>query len=401
MSKKITDVTIVGAGIAGLSLALALSRKNFTVNLLDSRELNYQSSHDDLNLNRVVALNHSSIKILDNLKVWDKIKPSVGSYKKMYIYEQDEVGSISFSADELGLSKLGYIVSNDIIINTLLGQALEEENINIHLNQTVKKLNLGDVQTVVTNEGLELESSLVVGADGANSTVRDLLGIECNEKPYSHTAIVATVELERGHDNTAWQRFANEGPLAFLPLKDDKLASIVYSSDNSKFLLGMDDKQFSSHLSNVTDGVFGKISLKSQRVSFPLARKHVSEYGVLGCVLVADAAHLVHPLAGQGINLGLLDVASLVDILCQSRQNNCKLSSKRIVIKLEESRRIHNAMLLLLTDNLKKLFANDNSIVTLVRNLGLNLLDKNIWLKKQMVNVALGKVGELPSLAKT
>ena len=385
------DVVIVGGGMVGLTLALALNNHGIQVAVLEANSSREYALDGNRVETRVSAINHTSKRLLQNVGVWDYIKNSrIAPYYNMQVWDDDESTAINISAEEIAEHSLGCIVENDVIIAALL-EKIKDTSIEILYNSKIIEVKrLHDKATVVL-ENTEIQTNLVVGADGSNSFVRDYFNFATRVKPYNHTAIVATLHLEKPHDETAYQRFYDKGILAFLPLSDLNKASIVWSvtTDYSRYLMNLEESAFESRLKEDICKVLGDVKLLSKRFSFDLIQRHAKEYAQDNVVLVGDAAHTIHPLAGQGVNLGFKDVIALDDILGTAFTKGRLIGHISTLDKYQRARRLDNTKMIATMKAFKESFASDKEIVKSIRKTGLGLVDRNTILKKIFVKQAL------------
>ncbi len=321
------DVVIVGGGLAGAALALSLAPLSLRVALVEGRTLDgarppLEESVLDYDP-RVSALTEASRQLLETLQVWaDIAEQRACAYGEMQVWDAEGTGRIHFSAAEVQRPALGHIVENRLITVALI-QRLEETGVAMISGTAVQGLSReGDVNHLQLADGRSLQAPLIVAADGAQSRLRDWAGFVTREWDYHHHAIACTVECELPHRATAWQRFMPEGPLAFLPLADaagqQRYCSIVWSAQPAlaESLMAMEEVEFCSALGQAFEHQLGAVLACGKRFSFPLRQRHAREYARAGVVLVGDAAHSIHPLAGQGINLGFADVQVLAEQAC-------------------------------------------------------------------------------------
>jgi 2-octaprenylphenol hydroxylase len=250
-------------------------------------------------------------------------------------------------------------------------------------------------------DGSVLRAGLVVGADGARSQVREMAGIQSRSEPYDQHAVVATVHAEQGNRSTAWQRFMRDGPLALLPLEQD-LFSIVWSTapNEAERLCALPEDEFNTLLTGASESRLGRLTLQGARAAFPLRLQHAEQYVLPGLALVGDAAHVIHPLAGQGVNLGFLDAGALVDALVAGRERGRMPGALATLRRYERTRKGHNTATQLAMDAFKHLFSNDSSVLSLARNLGLGAAGRLTPLRRLFERVALGQGLELPTLSR-
>jgi 2-polyprenylphenol 6-hydroxylase len=274
-------------------------------------------------------------------------------------------------------------------------------NVQLYFPESVQELYLGAVPEVILQNGQRLHAQLVVAADGRDSQIRQMADIATQGWDYDQHAIVATIKPEKFHQQTAWQRFMKTGPLAFLPI-DDGRCSIVWSTSPSHAdkLMALDDAAFCQALTQASESVLGEIQGIGPRGVFPLRLEHAERYIGPGLALIGDAAHAMHPLAGQGVNLGLMDAMTLADVLVDARKAGRKIGSVANLRRYERARKGSNIAMLGAMDGFKRLFSNDVIPLKLLRNLGLNLADRSGFLKQQLVRRAMGLAGERPRLAR-
>ena len=385
--------------MVGAALALALAQDGFDVIVIEARApaLEWDTAGYDL---RVSAITRASQQLFDNLGVWSGIVADRATpYQKMHVWDRAGFGEIHFDAADLAEPDLGHIVENRVIVRALW-RALEAAAVTLVEPARLRRM-LND------DEGVELQlddrrlirAGLVVAADGARSQVRELSGIEARSEPYDQHALVATVRAQLGNRDTAWQRFMVDGPLALLPMQHD-LFSIVWSTrpEEAERLRTLDREAFDTALTEASEARLGRLSLLGERAVFPLRMQHAAEYVREHLALVGDAAHVIHPLAGQGVNLGLLDAGALVDALRAGRAAGRAPGALRDLRVYERARRGHNAATQAAMDGFKHLFSNDHPVLGLVRNLGLGVAGRITPLRRRFERVALGHGIELPSL---
>lgn len=398
------DIVIVGGGIVGLTLAAALAPHSLKIAILDNKTINTIPSSDKFDL-RVSALNHASQRILDNLDIWQEIADGkrLSEFENMLVWDSVGQSDIKFDCTEIGYSSLGYIVENSVLQNAILKKLSHYENIS--LISPVHTLSLGkddDLITITTQEGHSLRTKLLVGADGANSWVREQAHISIYCWSYNHHAIVTTVEVEQSHQKTAWQCFLPTGPLALLPLADTKYCSVVWSTtiENSSQIMQMSDEDFNQAITSAFEFRLGKIRKVDQAINFPLFMRHAKSYVQSRLVLVGDAAHTIHPLAGQGVNLGIMDAACLAEVIIDAYQNQQDWGRYTSLRSYERWRKGDNWLMITAMEIFKRLFASDASPIIASRNLGLQLADRTAFIKNHFIHHALGIKGNLPKLAK-
>ena len=384
------DVVIVGAGMVGLSLALALHRKGLQVAIVESRKINNNINTSAVET-RFSAINHTSKRLFKDLGVWDCIKSSrISPYYSMKVWDDNLENEISFTAEDLAEHSLGCIIENDVIINALL-EKISDTSIEIIDGVKISEIHRQQGIAKVFLNGKTIETNLVVGADGANSFIGDYFNFEKSIKPYTHTAIVATVQLQKSHNQTAFQRFYDKGVLALLPVEDSHKSSIVWSvtPDYGRYLMNLDVLDFESRLKSDIDDVLGDVKLLSKKFSFELVQRHAKQYAQDNVVLVGDACHSIHPLAGQGVNLGFKDVISLADVLGKAFSKGRLIGHISTLDKYQRDRKLDNTKMIITMKTFKELFGSEKNIVQTIRRFGLGIVNDNNIAKKIFVKQAL------------
>lgn len=401
------DLLIVGAGMVGSALALALQGSGLQVLLLDGSPMSVKPFDPQAAFEpRVSALSTASQRILDRLGVWDGITTRRASpYTDMHVWDGSGTGQIHFSAASLHAETLGHIVENRVVQDALLDR-LHDCDLGLLANARLEQMRRsGDDWLLTLADGRTLRAPLVIAADGANSAVRRLTGVATREWDYLHHAIVTSVRSTRPHRMTAWQRFTDNGPLAFLPLERDgqhDWCSIVWSTtpEEAQRLMALDDIRFCNELERAFEGQLGPVLSADPRLCVPLRQRHAKRYVAEGLALIGDAAHTIHPLAGQGVNLGFLDAAVLAEVLLQAAARGERLADMKVLSRYERRRMPHNLALMAAMEGFERLFQADPLPVRWLRNTGLKLVDRLPEAKALFVREALGLIGDLPDLAK-
>ncbi|MCG8426976.1 MAG: UbiH/UbiF/VisC/COQ6 family ubiquinone biosynthesis hydroxylase [Chromatiales bacterium] len=396
------DVLVAGGGMVGAALACALAERQFSVVVVELKEPAHDWPGDEVDL-RVSALTRASEQILRNLGVWERMAElRISPYREMLVWDAGGRGSIHFDAAEIGEPDLGHIVENRITQLALWEKLGALESVQRICPDSISSMDTAESGCrVVLKSGVKIEAALVVGAEGAKSSVRDIAAITSSGWAYDQHAIVATIWPEQHHGDVARQRFMPQGPLAFLPI-DNGCCSIVWSTSpqEAEQLMALDDESFCKALTQASERMLGDVTRVGPRGVFPLRLRNADHYVKPGLALVGDAAHGIHPLAGQGVNLGFLDAAALVDVLVEAREHGRALSSMATLRRYERARKGANIAMLGAMDGFKRLFSNRNLPLALLRNLGLSLADAAGPIKQLITRRALGLVGELPKLAR-
>ena len=396
-----TDILVVGGGMVGAAAACAFAQKGFRVQLLELAEPDCAWPRDGFEI-RVSAISHASRNLFHNLGAWQgMVRRRVTPYERMVVWEAGGA-EIRFDAAELGEAELGHIIENRVIQCALWERMRQLEGIEILTGLRITGFHPDDeAPRLHLEDGRELQARLVVAADGANSTLRELAGIPVSGWRYDQSALVCTVRAELGNQATAWQRFMASGPLALLPMERD-LFSIVWSTQPPRAaeLADLPPAEFDDALTHASESRLGRLSLEGERGIYPLRLQHASRYIRPGLALVGDAAHVIHPLAGQGVNLGLLDLAELVDVVAEAQQHHRPIGMESTLRRYERARKGENLAMQGAMDLIKRLFSNDLPPLKLARNLGLELADRIEPVKKLLVKNALGTLGRRPSLVR-
>jgi len=381
MNKKY-DVLIVGAGITGLTVAALLAQGQYSgqlrLTVVDAAPRPFHDPDGDVAL-RVSAIATGSANLLDSIGAWHYVSETRASaYDAMRVWDEsiepDSGSTLSFDAAEFGVPQLGFIVENVLIQYALLA--------------VLDKL---DVKLMFDTRIDSLEADLVIGADGSRSFVREKVGIRTQDFPYGQTAFVTHLKPERPHGRTALQRFTQDGPLGMLPLGDGRV-SVVWSIHDvlAERVQAANDEELGEILSAASDYALGNLEVSGPRGGFPLCARHATQYVMRGVALIGDAAHAVHPLAGQGANLGLQDAAKLADVINTALGNAEHPGDRPVLRRYERARKGENATMLHFMTGLNKLFATDSALVRELRINGMRLFNYSGPIRDHAVKVALG-----------
>jgi 2-octaprenylphenol hydroxylase len=396
------DMVIVGGGAVGATLACALKDKDLDIALLDTRAPEPFDAKAEVDL-RVFALSMASRRVLQAVGAWESIATArLSPYREMHVWDAEGEGSIHFDSADLGEPELGYIVENRLLQDALWARLKDQPRITLLHPAQAEGLTLTDEgATLDISGGRRLKAKLVVAADGAASGTRALAGIETEDAAYGQRAVVAHVRTELPHVMTAWQRFLPTGPVAYLPLADGRV-SVVWSADEAEAerILALDDAGFCAALTEASAARLGKVRETTKRLAFPLQRLHAREYIRPRFALAGDAAHAVHPLAGQGVNLGLLDAAALAEVIGDALARGRDIGDKSVLRRYERWRKGDNLTMIFALDGFKRLFSNDIAALARLRNAGLRAVDGFTPLKHAFVRRAMGLSGDLPALAR-
>ena len=320
----------------------------------------------------------------------------------MHVWDADGTGSIHFNAQEIHAAALGHIVENSVILAALYERIAETANIDVLAPVALHALEVGSHHervSITLEDGRSISAALLVAADGANSKVRELAGFQTKEWDYEHQAIVCTVKTQLPHGATAIQRFMDEGTLAFLPLQQNselvdtqQHCSIVWSvlPDYAQRLMAMDDSAFAIQLQAAIENKLGKIEHLDTRYSFPLRQRHAVDYVQPGIALIGDAAHTIHPLAGQGVNLGFLDAQALAEEVQRTHSKHLPIGDLRFLRRYQRRRIGHNLGMMWVMEGFKRLFADQPLPLRWLRNAGMSGIDRSAIIKHQLMRSAMG-----------
>ncbi|QBQ64464.1 FAD-dependent 2-octaprenylphenol hydroxylase [Actinobacillus indolicus] len=391
---KTADLIIVGGGMVGIALAGLLANTSCQIKII---EKNAPILSGEIS-NRVSAINLRSQQMLEKVGAWQLIpEQSCSPYDQMLVWEKDSFAKIHFdnhdyAIKQLGLEQLGFIIENQHIQYALWQKVSQQSNVEIILS-TPKTLGVSDNGVFLTLENGEmLSAKLVVGADGANSWVRQQSRIPLISRDYQHTALVCNVKTVESHQKVARQIFSPESILAFLPLRDEHLCSIVWSlpPEQAKQLVECDEKQFNQALTIAFDNQLGLCELQSSRNIYPLTARYARDFAQSRIALIGDAAHTIHPLAGLGVNLGFADAITLATELETLLSIGKDIGDYRHLRQFERVRKLEAVKVLAAMEGLKQLFSGDNPLKKLVRGVGLSLTNQNALVKKFIIEQAIG-----------
>jgi ubiquinone biosynthesis UbiH/UbiF/VisC/COQ6 family hydroxylase len=377
------SIVIVGAGITGLTLAALLAKgrhaSSLDVTVVDAAKRPRFSTDDDISL-RVSAIANGSVELLDSVGAWSVIKQArVSPYQSMRVWDESDAAeggaTLRFDAAEFAVPQLGHIVENVLIQDALL-KVLDECDVSLQFETKIESLP---------------EADLIVGADGARSFVRELARIKMHQWPYEQTAVVTHLGTEFDHGATARQRFLRDGPLGMLPLADGRI-SVVWSTtpEIAKQAMAASDDALGSMLTEASDGVLGKLIVAGPKGAFPLCAQHAERYVQDGIVLVGDAAHAIHPLAGQGANLGLQDTAMLARVIDGAIDAGSHPGDRPVLRRYERARKGDNLTMMHFMTGLNRLFTTDSKVLGEIRLAGMRLFNRSGPVRERAVKVALG-----------
>lgn len=390
------DIVIVGAGMVGLSVACLLARdERLRVSIIDAGKRAVFDANDDVSL-RVSAVSPGSTEILQRIGAWELIAAQRACpYRDMSVWDAasgpDSPDTLSFSAAEFAVPQLGFIVENVLIQYALLAQLEHTDALQFFETKIATVARKGERFELQLESGELLRPDLLVGADGAKSFVRECAGIDIASWAYPQKAFVTHLQPLLGHRNTALQRFLPEGPVGLLPLEDGRVSTVWSTTQaNADAAMAMSDAQLADKMTEVTDGVLGRLNSAGSRGAFPLHAQHAKAYAQAGLVLAGDAAHAVHPLAGQGVNLGFADAAELARVIVEALDRDENPGDLPALRQYERARKGANQTMLHFVDGINRLFSNDSPSLAQLRRTGLLLFNKSGPIRERVVETALG-----------
>jgi 2-polyprenylphenol 6-hydroxylase len=398
------DVVILGAGLVGSALASALKSCPVSVILIDHQ--GDFPTYTDANADpRVVAISPASETFLSQLGAWQNLNPArLCAYQGMEVWDGEGYGHIEFSAAEVHRNHLGHIIENSHLLSALRHTFNPQTELRTPLSLSAWEQRDGH-NYLLLSDGASLTTPLVIGADGAQSRLREIAAIPTKTQVYQHTApqhtaIVTRIRCAKRHGFIARQRFSQHGPLAFLPLQlrlDDpgEYCSIVWSLDEpiAEQIMQLNDQDFCARLTQASEACLGEVLWAEPRQAFPLIQRHAQSYGLPGLALVGDAAHSIHPLAGQGVNLGFYDVKTLAEEIQRAQQRQIPLNHPSIVQRYQRQRQWHNLSTMTIMDGFKRLFGSTSPLALVARNRGLDWVNAQAPLKRLIVQAATGEMG--------
>lgn len=383
---KKADILIVGAGIVGLTAALSMLKRGFSVALFDAQ------SPDPKALNsRVYAINAASKKLFQSLNLWNLIdKKRLSPYQKMHIWDKANGEALDFDARMVASDELGLIMEESLLKEVLLSSVRNEKKVQIYFGKTIKEVNTEE-QAIKISDGQDYwQGQLLMIVDGRHSPLRQTLQIDTFKEDYKQVALTATIETEKSHEKTAYQVFLKEGPLAFLPLPNTNQCSIVWSTSPEEALLltDLEERTFNEKLRLAFDNKLGKTTLIGPRQTFPLMMQHVKQYVGNRWLLMGDAAHTIHPLAGLGLNLGLADLTDWLKRL--DDHPSMAIYNSKILQAYQRQRKYAVWKVIFLMSGINQLFRSNQSPLVFLRGLGLKLGNQFTVFKRLLIEEARG-----------
>lgn len=390
-----SDVVIIGGGLVGSLAAIGHAKVGLQVSLIEafSEEKLLDPAFDG----RTTAVNFGSSQIFESLGVWQSLADTASPINDIKVYEVDSPWAINFDHTLMGHNPMGYIVDNLKLRQALWNGVKSNDNIKVFHPATVEKIGYeAGYAKLELNDGTQLAARLIVGAEGKNSTSRQMLGLKVKSWDYHQTATVATVEHNKPHEHIAWEAFMPKGPLAFLPLPScphtgAHRSGIVWSQSQkiSPLAHELDESEFNKTLTEIFP-FYGEVRLTGKRWSYPLKAMVAKQFTAQRYALVGDSAHHVHPIAGQGVNLGWRDVALLLGIINRAHKLGLDIGCQSVLKQFEQKQRKDIWGIVGFTDGVNRLFANESSLLFGLRNAGFGIVNQIKPLKFHFMKQAMG-----------
>jgi 2-octaprenyl-6-methoxyphenol hydroxylase len=396
------DLAIVGGGITGNTLAVALQNSGLRVVSIES-----EAQSVSIAKSRAYVISMLSGQIFEGLGIWEQVLPQITQFSQIQISDADYAGIVKMYPQDLGTATLGYAASHEVLLTALQAQLQTAPNITVMCPARVIAVEYTatgakiTIQTPDTDTPTQIRTRLVIAADGAKSSLRERAGIETTGWNYWQSCITATIVPEKPHQNIAYERFWYAGPIGVLPLADGR-CQVVWTvpHQQAEELQDLPVSEFLQKLEHCTGGLLGKLKLDSQRWLFPVKLMQSKQYIAPRLALIGDAAHCCHPVAGQGMNLGIRDAAALAEILVKAHQAGEDIGSSSVLERYANWRKPENWVILAFTDFLDRMFSTSILPIVIIRRLGLLLLDRIPVFKYLALRLMTGLAGKIPQLAK-
>lgn len=392
MSKNInTEIIIIGAGLTGLTLGCSLAKEGFNIVIIDKQDpkIFLAKSYD----RRSSAISYGSSLILKNIGLWENVENNAGEILDIRVTDSNSLMHLHYNHKLVGNNPMGYMLENSIMIKQFLDHLESLKNITFLSKSTLKDIMIDKYKaTVILDNGTEITSKLVFAADGTNSCVRKKAGIEVYSKNYEQSGIVCTLKHEIHHNHIAQERFLASGPFAILPLKDGYHSSLVWTEKSSlaSIFMKMPKKEFMHHLKERFSDYLGELSIVGKCLSYPIELKLARKYASERLILIGNAAHTIHPIAGQGFNLALRDIENITKLISKNNSLGLDIANKSLLNKYESIRKYDVITMAAVTDFLNQLFICQSPYIKLIRRFGLATVNKIPNLKKLLIKHAMG-----------
>jgi len=389
-SKKKTDIVIVGAGPIGLSMALALSESHFNIVLVDQCDPRtfLNASYDG----RTTAIAYGSVSFFDEIGIWQSLAPHAEPIHDIFVTTEQQRGFVHYRSQDVGKHPFGYIVENRQLRQQLFSKLLTFKNLTIHAPKTLENIIFEDQSVVAElSDGTMIHAPLCIAADGKKSALRQYTDISTTELSYHQTSLVFVINHSKPHQGRAFEHFLSTGPLAFLPMSGSK-SSVVWSlkNDLAPHFQALPADAFAEEVQMRFGDTLGDLSLEGEIWSYPLSA--MVSHGYIGqrLALIGDAAHTIHPIAGQGFNLGLRDVKALTSLLMERQKLGLDIGSAQVLKQYQSQRRVDTHAMTGMTDSLVRLFSNDLQMLSRLSSIGLSITNQFPLIKRFLTRHAMG-----------
>lgn len=402
-TKSNYDIVIVGGGMIGTSLALALAPLQCKIAVVETvaRREPQQPSFDD----RSTALSRSTQRMFEAMGLWDAVAAASTPISDIHVSDKGRFGFSHINAEQQGVEALGYVVINRVLGDVLQSNLDNMANVDVICPASIVSIDPGPDEVVAnvqrSEQTVRLRSPLIVAADGANSSAREMLGIAAQKSAYGQKAIVGNLRTEKCHENRAYERFTPEGPLALLPITDDRVGFVwTVSEESADHMMKLDADAFLIELQSEFGHRLGEFSEVGARTSYPLILSKATRLTAQRSVLVGNAAHGLHPVSAQGFNLGMRDVAALCDCVADALSTDSDLGSTALLDGYAEWRRSDQMKLVHFTDNLVRAFSSDRPATRILRDMGMIGFDFLPGVRSTFAKHTMGLAGRLPRLSR-
>jgi 2-octaprenyl-6-methoxyphenol hydroxylase len=398
------EALIVGGGLVGMTLGSALASAGLPVAIVDRADPTATAAPEFDG--RATAIAHASTRVLQGIGLWEGVAPYASAINDIRVSDGDSLLFLHYDHREVGDEPLGHIIENRYLRLAMIDRVLSLDTLELLAPmEIVDVTRASDGVVAKLADGRHIRARLLLGCDGRNSSVREAAGIGVTRLPYNQTSIVCAVFHDRPHNNIAHERFLPGGPFAVLPMRDADgrhRSAVVWSErdDLVPALMALDETAFVSEMTPRFGDILGALELAGPRWSYPLSLSHAQSYIGQRLALIGDAAHAIHPIAGQGLNMGIRDIAALAEVIIDARRLGHDIGASNILTEYERWRRFDNMVLAVMTDVITRVFSNDIAPLRVARSMGLETVNRIAPLRRNFMRHAMGTVGNLPRLVR-